>query len=82
MVRCLCPKVRLIFPLQCFPFVLFQENGEVKTFTANWDVHTAKRNVLPAEIFTKAIRFYPKTFYVAMALRVELYGYRAGKYLT
>ena len=54
----------------------------MKTFTGNSDVNTAKRNVLPAEIYTKAIRFYPKTYHVAMALRVELYGYPAGKHLT
>lgn len=54
----------------------------MKTFTGNSNVNTAKRNVLAAEIYTKAIRFYPKTFNVSIALRVELYGYPAGKHLT
>lgn len=56
-----------------------QENGEVKTFAGNTDTNTVKKNALPAEVYTKAIRFYPKSYNVGIALRVELYGYPAGK---
>lgn len=55
-----------------------QENGEVKTFVGNTDTTSVKENALPAEVYTKAIRFYPQSYYVAIALRVELYGYPAG----
>ena len=51
----------------------------MKTFTGNTDVNTVKRNALPAEIYTKAIRFYPRSFHVRIALRVDLYGYPKGK---
>ena len=56
----------------------FQENGEVKNFTGNTDTNTVKKNALPAEVYTKAIRFYPKSYSGGIALRVELYGYQAG----
>ena len=55
-----------------------QENGEQKVFTGNSDVNTEKRNALPMVIYTKSIRFIPKSFSGRMALRVELYGYLAG----
>lgn len=64
-----------------FNFLLmkhFQENGEVKSFTGNSDTNTVKKNALPAEVYTKAIRFFPKTYSGGIALRVELYGYPAG----
>lgn len=56
----------------------FQENGEVKSFTGNSDTNTVKKNALPAEVYTKAIRFFPKSYSGGIALRVELYGYPAG----
>lgn len=51
----------------------------MKNFVGNTDTNTVKKNALPAEVFTKAIRFYPKSYNVDIALRVELYGYPAGK---
>ena len=57
-----------------------QEAGEVKIFAGNTDTNTVKKNALPAEVYTKAIRFYPKSYNVGIALRVELYGYPAGKF--
>lgn len=64
-----------------FPFTLFQENGEVKTFTGNTDVNTIRKNSLPSVIYTRAIRFYPQSYNIRIALRVELYGYSPGKYI-
>ena len=61
------------------PFTLFQENGEIKTFIGNKDVNTVRKNSLPSVIYTRAIRFYPKSYNDSIALRVELYGYPAGK---
>ena len=76
--------IQLVCVDMAFPFFYvyfnFQENGEVKTFTGNTDVTTVKRNALPAEIYTKAIRFYPRSFNVRIALRVDLYSYRKGKH--
>ena len=63
----------------CLPFTLFQENGEIKTFIGNKDVNTVRKNSLPSVIYTRAIRFYPKSYNDSIALRVELYGYPAGK---
>lgn len=58
---------------------IFQENGEVKTFTGNSNTNTVKKNALPAELYTKAVRFLPKSYSGGgIALRVELYGYPAG----
>ena len=51
----------------------------MKTFFGNTDVYTVKRNALPGEIYTKAIRFYPRSFNAGIALRVDLYGYSKGK---
>lgn len=56
-----------------------KENGEVKTFTGNSDTNTVKKNALPTEIYTRAIRFIPKSYSGGIALRVELYGYPAGR---
>lgn len=64
-----------------FPFTPFQENGEVKTFTGNTDVNTIRKNSLPSVIYTRAIRFYPQSYNIRIALRVELYGYSPGKYI-
>lgn len=50
----------------------------MKTFVGNTDTNSVKKNALPAEVYTKGIRFYPQSYYVAIALRVELYGYPAG----
>ena len=50
----------------------------MKTFAGNTNTNTVKKNALPAEVYTKAIRFYPKSYNVDIALRVELYGYPAG----
>lgn len=58
--------------------IIFQENGEVKTFTGNSNTNTVKQNALPTDVYTRAIRFYPKAFSGGIALRVELYGYAAG----
>ena len=32
-------------------------------------------------IYTRAIRFYPQSYNIRIALRVELYGYSPGKYI-
>ena len=59
-------------------FEHFQEDGEEKTFTGNTNTNTVKQNALPSEIYTKGIRFYPKSYSGGIALRVELYGYPPG----
>ena len=50
----------------------------MKIFVGNTDTTSVKKNALPAEVYTKAIRFYPQSYNVGIALRVELYGYPAG----
>lgn len=50
----------------------------MKTFTGNTNTNTVKKNALPAEIYTKGIRFIPKSYSGDIALRVELYGYPKG----
>ena len=50
----------------------------MKTFTGNSNTNTVKKNALAAEVYTKAIRFFPKSYSGGIALRVELYGYPTG----